>query len=419
MDLTRLEAITSGGAPNPRPPRAILAPPPPSWPGIPAGCAPRASLRPSAFSLLGGHDRRRLGVRLSGPAAPPRPRRLPAAAPAERDPDACDPTSTEKCHEREVVAAEKRGVAAARGARGLALHQGLRGGQPAGLLATSASSSRRPRRAQGRCARGGPYLKAVRREGTRRAAPPPAPLGGKAAAAPRQGPEGSARRPSTRGRATRATAAGLLQPRGPVRERPRRRQGRGAGGGALHQGLRRGPRDQQLRLSLFMLEKGRGVAKDVARAVALYTRACDADYAKSCTTAPRHLVLASGRGVPKDEARAGHHLYEKACDGGERRRLHRSSVSSRPRARPRRAQGRGRARRPSTPGPAPRAISVACAALGVLFSKGRGVPQDEARAAASLYTRRPRDGGRSLGCANLGVLLGERQRGSPRTRRAR
>jgi hypothetical protein len=62
-----------------------------------------------------------------------------------------------------------------------------------------------------------------------------------------------------------------------------------------------------------MYEKGRGVAKDEARAAALYKQACDGGYAGGCVDLG--AAYASGRGVAKDELRAVA-LYKQVCDTG-------------------------------------------------------------------------------------------------------
>ena len=109
--------------------------------------------------------------------------------------------------------------------------------------------------------------------------------------------------------------------------------------------------------------QGEGVAKDDARAAALFKQACDADSAMGCLLLG--AAYGSGRGVPSDRVRAVG-LYKRACDGGE-------------------LQG--------------------CAELGRAHMSGFGVAKDEARAAALL--KQACDGGNMDGCANLGMAYSQ------------
>ena len=63
-----------------------------------------------------------------------------------------------------------------------------------------------------------------------------------------------------------------------------------------------------------MVQEGAGVAKDEARALALYKRACDRGSASTCS----HLgaLYRDGTGVPKEPARAAA-LFKQACDDGD------------------------------------------------------------------------------------------------------
>jgi hypothetical protein len=63
-----------------------------------------------------------------------------------------------------------------------------------------------------------------------------------------------------------------------------------------------------------MNARGTGVAKDEARAVELFKKACDAGHAGGCSSLG--VMYDEGRGVAKDEAGAVE-LYWKACDGGD------------------------------------------------------------------------------------------------------
>src|SRR5438094_5062081 len=64
----------------------------------------------------------------------------------------------------------------------------------------------------------------------------------------------------------------------------------------------------------LMYGNGDGVAKDAARAAALYRKACDGGDARGCTNLG--VMYANGDGVAKDAAQAVA-LNRKACDGGD------------------------------------------------------------------------------------------------------
>ncbi|MBL0218771.1 MAG: sel1 repeat family protein [Myxococcales bacterium] len=104
--------------------------------------------------------------------------------------------------------------------------------------------------------------------------------------------------------------------------------------------------------------EGLGVAKDEAKSVVLYQRACDADEALSCVNLA--MMYETGRdGLAKDEPRA-RTLYERGCTGG------------------------------NAPG---------CTNLAVMYGQGRGGARDEAHAVE--FYRKACAGGDDLGCQNL------------------
>src|SRR5208282_735677 len=76
--------------------------------------------------------------------------------------------------------------------------------------------------------------------------------------------------------------------------------------------------DQGKYVSCFSLGtkymSGSGVAKDEARAVALFQRACDNGEAQGCSGLA--FMYETGNGVAKDIVRAVT-LYQKACDSGD------------------------------------------------------------------------------------------------------
>jgi hypothetical protein len=114
-----------------------------------------------------------------------------------------------------------------------------------------------------------------------------------------------------------------------------------------------------------MYEEGKGVAKNVKRAVDLYKSACDQSYATGCYNLG--LMYGNGRGVPKDLKRAAD-LYRRACD--ERN-------------------------------------AAACNNLGIQYANGQGVPHDDQKA-ANLY-KRSCDAGDAAGCKNYAHLMGKPQ----------
>ncbi len=109
-------------------------------------------------------------------------------------------------------------------------------------------------------------------------------------------------------------------------------------------------------------------------ALALYEKACAADDASACAELAGQWIDRHGEGETLTEADAARtaEVARKGCDGGN----------------------------PS-----------ACAHLGLLYSLGRGVAQDDARA-TSLYEIAC-DGGDPAGCYNVGLNY-EKQRGAPR-----
>jgi hypothetical protein len=86
----------------------------------------------------------------------------------------------------------------------------------------------------------------------------------------------------------------------------------------------------------WMYEEGNGVARDPARAAALYKQGCDGGEAGDCTMLG--LKYAEGKGVAHDPARAVA-LYKQGCDGGD---------------------------------------SVGCTMLGIMYAQGKGVARDPA-----------------------------------------
>jgi hypothetical protein len=110
-----------------------------------------------------------------------------------------------------------------------------------------------------------------------------------------------------------------------------------------------------------MLVSGLGVPQDVAAAVPLFDKSCQAADAVGCRELGRTYLLGTSR-VPKDEARAAA-LFQKSCDGGDQQ---------------------------------------SCALLANLVGAGKGVPRDPARA-AQLY-KRACDGGLPEACAGAAHL---------------
>ena len=103
---------------------------------------------------------------------------------------------------------------------------------------------------------------------------------------------------------------------------------------------------------------GYGVARDSARAAALYRRACEGGDMGGCFNLGASYQ--DGKGVARDLERAVE-FYRQACEGGDMR---------------------------------------GCSNLGTRYSRGDGVAQDAARAVA--FYERACEGGLMLGCSNLG-----------------
>jgi len=106
---------------------------------------------------------------------------------------------------------------------------------------------------------------------------------------------------------------------------------------------------------------GAGVAKDAARAAALYQQGCDGRDSRGCSKLG--LLYAKGADAVRPDLARAAALYQQGCDLG---------------------------------------ASEACTELGSMYEKGTGVAGDAKRAAA-LY-QRGCDRGNALGCDHLGVL---------------
>jgi TPR repeat protein len=118
------------------------------------------------------------------------------------------------------------------------------------------------------------------------------------------------------------------------------------------------------------LDAGDGVAKDEARAVELYTRACEGGEVVACSDLG--LMAKEGRGRPKSASSAGD-LFKKACEAG---------------------------------------ALAGCANLGIAYAAVEGVPANPA-VAVELLERACR--GKELSaCHNLAVLYLEGARGATR-----
>lgn len=141
----------------------------------------------------------------------------------------------------------------------------------------------------------------------------------------------------------------------------------------------------------IQFENGEGVVKDEARAVALYSTACDAGHAQACASLAAMYEV--GRGEPVNDARAIS-LYTKACDRGYAEgKLYAEG----------RGVGKDEARAAAVYTKACNAGELdGCSLLGGLFLEGRGMARDEARAVA-LFTKGC-NGGDVIGCFNLGHL---------------
>jgi TPR repeat protein len=118
-----------------------------------------------------------------------------------------------------------------------------------------------------------------------------------------------------------------------------------------------------------MLQEGKDVPADLARAVPLLEHACELDNKWGCEGLG--LALARGAGTKKDTPRAALAL-------------------------------RGACNFPNDPG-STTWFPVSCATLGRLYLEGDGVPRDFAQALALFGRACDRGGG--LGCYELGVLL--------------
>ncbi len=177
------------------------------------------------------------------------------------------------------------------------------------------------------------------------------------------------------------------------------------------------------------------VEADDARAIALFTKACDADYGDSCNHLARMGERAAedsplraqviplftkgcelessgacnnlairyfeGRGVEKDAARASK-LFGDACGAGEARSCYNAAVLRRT----------GDAGFVDLPGAAlyleigcNRDFAPACTDLGVVFLNGDGMPKDTV-AAVRNFTKAC-DLSSAKGCYNLGVMYDE------------
>lgn len=109
-------------------------------------------------------------------------------------------------------------------------------------------------------------------------------------------------------------------------------------------------------------EQGKGgLARDPAKALALYTDACERGLGAGC--AKESDFYDQGTAVPKDPAKVAY-LLQKGCDDG---------------------------------------FAPACADLGIAYDEAEGVPKDPAKAAA-LYKKACEGDGRS-GCVNYGIAL--------------
>jgi uncharacterized protein len=131
------------------------------------------------------------------------------------------------------------------------------------------------------------------------------------------------------------------------------------------------------RLGVLYAE-GAKVEPDYPRALALSRRACDAGHLVSCGNLGS--MYEDGLGVAKDDARAAA-LYGQVCDGGIAMgceavaELYQRTCDA--------------------------GDMASCGTLAVMYSEGRGLSQDHAKAAGLL--QRACDGGDSLACASLGV----------------
>jgi uncharacterized protein len=113
----------------------------------------------------------------------------------------------------------------------------------------------------------------------------------------------------------------------------------------------------------MLMANGAGTAKNVAGAVPLFEKSCQAGDAPSCRMLGRSYQLGDAP-LAKDEARAGA-LYRQACNGGD---------------------------------------DQACASLAALLEDGKGGPKDRIEA-GKLY-KRACDGNQLGACAKAGKLMG-------------
>lgn len=110
----------------------------------------------------------------------------------------------------------------------------------------------------------------------------------------------------------------------------------------------------------FMYARGDGVAKDYSRAIALFSKACDARNAEGC--AGLGAMYLFGLGVTKDDLRAKA-LFSKGCD---------------------------------------QAIAISCRDLGMWYLSGRG--GNRYRSSAASYLSKARNASDAAGCGSLGLM---------------
>ena len=134
---------------------------------------------------------------------------------------------------------------------------------------------------------------------------------------------------------------------------------------------------------------------------------CSKGNAGSCVSLA--ALHASGRGAPKDDAKA-FELFKKGCDGGETRGCLGQGQAL--------AAGRGTGKDPQAARPlldraCKDGVAAGCGALGALLASGEAGSKDEA-GAVTLLTRAC-EGGDDVGCGLLGDMLTE-GRGAPADR---
>ncbi|MFT3772100.1 MAG: serine/threonine-protein kinase [Minicystis sp.] len=156
-------------------------------------------------------------------------------------------------------------------------------------------------------------------------------------------------------------------------------------------------------------ERGDGLPRDLARAAALYRKACDGDDPAGCAGLGR-LVRAGSGGLDRDPARAVA-LFRRACDGGVARgcallgEAYRDAVGG---------VARDLVRAVALfQSACDRGDLLSCNDLGGMYQLGRGGLARDDRRAAELY-RKACDGGELVGCSDLGVLVGAGRGGYPR-----